>query len=204
MGAFETQSTSIVLNAPSDSDGQSFTLVMYVVGDDQTEYPPVEIDVSAEYPDLNIDENTISWLSGGIDPVFGSMQTVVLTIENDGLVPAEEVVIRADHKTSVNSEFSGINATAVISIPAGGESVAYLDLNFTDLTQGEAWVVFSIESVDGQLSDEKHEKKYNLLSPAVEDASNATQVLMVILIIFLGGLLIMLTRRPGRRPNAPF
>mgnify|MGYP001203388315 FL=1 len=204
MGAFEMQSASIVLNAPSDSEGQSFTLVMYVVGDDQTEYPPVEIDVSAEYPDLNIDEDTISWMSGGIDPVFGSMQTVVLTIENDGLVPAEEVVIRADHKTSVNSEFSGINATAVVSVPAGGESVAYLDLNFTDLTQGEAWIVFSIESVDGQLSDEKHEKKYNLLSPAVEDASNATQVLMVILIIFLGGLLIMLTRRPGRRPNAPF
>ena len=79
-----------------------------------------------------------------------------------------------------------------------------MDLNFTDLTQGEAWVVFSIESVDGQLSEVKHEKKYNLLSPAVEEASNATQVLMVILIIFLGGLLIMLTRRPGRRPNAPF
>ena len=153
---------------------------------------------------MNIDESTISWLSGGIDPVFGSMQTVVLTIENDGLVSAEEVVVRADHKTSVNSEFSGINDTAVITIPAGGESTAYLDLNFTDLTQGEAWIVFSIESVDGESSSEKHEKKYNLLSPAVEDASNATQVLMVILIIFLGGLLIMLTRRPGRRPNAPF
>ena len=204
MGAFETQAASIVLNSPSDSEGQSFTLVMYVVGDDQTEYEPVEIDVSSEYPDLNIDESTISWLSGGIDPVFGSMQTVVLTIENDGLVSAEEVIVRADHKASVNSEFSGINDSAVITIPAGGESTAYLDLNFTDLTQGEAWIVFSIESVDGESSSEKHEKKYNLLSPAVEDASNATQVLMVILIIFLGGLLIMLTRRPGRRPNAPF
>ena len=204
MGAFETQTASIVLNAPSDSEGQSFTLVMYVVGDDQTEYEPVEIDVSEEYPDLNIDESAISWLSGGIDPVFGSMQTVVLTIENDGLVSAEEVIVRADHKTSVNSEFSGINDTAVVTIPAGGESTAYLNLNFTDLKQGEAWVVFSIESVDGQSSSEKHEKKYNLLSPAVEDAGNATQVLMVILIIFLGGLLVMLTRRPGRRPNAPF
>ena len=204
MGAFETQSASVILNAPPDSEGQSFTLVMYVLGDDQTEYPPVEIDVSAEYPELNIDESTISWLSGGIDPVFGSMQTVVLSIENDGLVQAEEVVVRADHKTSVNSEFSGINATSVLTIPAGGESTAYLDLNFTDLTQGEAWIVFSIESVDGEPSTERLEKKYNLLSPAVEDAGNATQVLMVILIIFLGGLLIILTRRPGRRPNAPF
>ena len=204
MGAFETQSASVVLNAPPDSEGQSFTLVMYVLGDDQTEYPPVEIDVSAEYAELNIDESTISWLSGGIDPVFGSMQTVVLSIENDGLVQAEEVVVRADHKTSVNSEFSGINATSVLTIPAGGESTAYLDLNFTDLTQGEAWIVFSIESVDGEPSTERLEKKYNLLSPAVEDAGNATQVLMVILIIFLGGLLIILTRRPGRRPNAPF
>ena len=132
------------------------------------------------------------------------MQTVVLSIENDGLVQAEEVVVRADHKTSVNSEFSGINATSVLTIPAGGESTAYLDLNFTDLTQGEAWIVFSIESVDGEPSTERLEKKYNVLSPAVEDAGNATQVLMVILIIFLGGLLIILTRRPGRRPNAPF
>jgi hypothetical protein len=164
----------------------------------------VEIDVSAEYPDLNIEESTISWLSGGIDPVFGSMQTVVLTVENDGLVSAEEVIVRADHKTSATTEFTGINDTAVITIPAGGESTAYLDLNFTNLTQGEAWIVFSIESVDGESSSEKHEKKYNLLSPAVEDASNATQVLMVVLIIFLGGLLIMLTRRPGRKPNAPF
>ena len=204
MGAFETQTASIVLNAPSDSEGQSFTLVMYVVGDDQTEYEPVEIEISAEYPDLKIEESTISWLSGGIDPVFGSKQTVVLTIENDGLVSAEEVVVRADHKPSVNSEFSGINDTVVITVPAGGETTAYLDLNFTDLTQGEAWIVFSIESVDGEPSSERHEKKYNLLSPAVEDAGNATQVLMVILIIFLGGLLIMLTRRPGRRPNAPF
>ena len=129
---------------------------------------------------------------------------MVLTIENDGLVSAEEVVVRADHKPSVNSEFSGINDTVVITVPAGGETTAYLDLNFTDLTQGEAWIVFSIESVDGEPSSERHEKKYNLLSPAVEDAGNATQVLMVILIIFLGGLLIMLTRRPGRRPNAPF
>ncbi len=204
MGAFETQAASIVLNAPSDSEGQSFRLMMYVVGDDQTEYEPVEIDVSAEYPDLNIEESTISWLSGGIDPVFGSMQTVVLTVENDGLVSAEEVIVRADHKTSATTEFTGINDTAVITIPAGGESTAYLDLNFTNLTQGEAWIVFSIESVDGESSSEKHEKKYNLLSPAVEDASNATQVLMVVLIIFLGGLLIMLTRRPGRKPNAPF
>ena len=125
MGAFETQSASVILNAPPDSEGQSFTLVMYVLGDDQTEYPPVEIYVSAEYPELNIDESTISWLSGGIDPVFGSMQTVVLSIENDGLVQAEEVVVRADHKTSVNSEFSGINATSVLTIPAGGESTTY-------------------------------------------------------------------------------
>ena len=57
---------------------------MYVIGDDQTEYEPVVIDVSAQYAVLSIN-GTISWLSGGKDPVYGSVQTVVLTIENQDL-----------------------------------------------------------------------------------------------------------------------
>ena len=80
-----------------------------------------------------------------------------------------------------------------------------MDLNFTTLTQGDAWIVFSIESVDGkESSEEPYTKKYNLQSPSVEEAGDATQVLMIVLIIILGGLLIVLTRRPGRKPKAPF
>ena len=65
--------------------------------------------------------------------------------------------------------------------------------------------MFSIESVDGKESDvELRPDKFNLQSPSVEEAGDATQVLMIVLIIILGGLLIVLTRRPGRKPNAPF
>ncbi len=194
----------MVLNAPSDASDDQFTLVMYVIGSDQTEYDPKEITVSAQFPDISIDEESVSWLSGGVDPVFGSVQTVVLSIENDGLVDADQVLVRADHKPSVNSPFTGINATTVVSVSAGGESTAYLDLNFTTLQQGEAWIVFSIESIDGKPSSEDLTKKFNLLSPSVEEAGGATQVLMIVLVIFLLGLLVVLTRRPGKKPNAPF
>ena len=204
IGAFESQSVSVVLNAPSDASDDQFTLVMYVIGSDQTEYDPKEITVSAQFPDISIDEESVSWLSGGVDPVFGSVQTVVLSIENDGLVDADQVLVRADHKPSVNSPFTGINATTVVSVSAGGESTAYLDLNFTTLQQGEAWIVFSIESIDGEPSSEDLTKKFNLLSPSVEEAGGATQVLMIVLVIFLLGLLVVLTRRPGKKPNAPF
>jgi len=64
--------------------------------------------------------------------------------------------------------------------------------------------------VDGKEPSEEQDwpasytKKYNLQSPSVEEAGDATQVLMIVLIIILGGLLVVLTRRPGRKPNAPF
>ncbi len=190
------------MNATDDP----YSLTMYVIGDDQTEYEPVVIDVSAQYAVLSINEDSISWLSGGKDPVYGSVQTVVLTIENQGLVGAEEVIVKAEHQTSATSSPSGINASAAISVPAGMEGTAYLDLNFSTLSQGEAWIVFSVESVDGKEPSEpiEYPKKYNLQSPSVEEAGDATQVLMIVLIIILGGLLIVLTRRPGRKPNAPF
>ena len=118
---------------------------------------------------------------------------------------AEEVIVKAEHQTSATSSPSGINASDVLSIPAGMEGTAYLDLNFSTLSQGDAWIVFSIESVDGKESDvELPPDKFNLQSPSVEEAGDATQVLMIVLIIILGGLLIVLTRRPGRKPNAPF
>ena len=205
IGAFESQAFSVILGAPENATVDPYKLTMYVIGDDQTEYEPVEIDVSAQYAILSIDRDSVSWLGGGKDPVYGSVQTVVLTIENQGLVGAEEVIVRADHQTSALSDPSGINASAVLSVPAGMEGTAYLDLNFTTLTQGDAWIVFSIESVDGkESSEEPYTKKYNLQSPSVEEAGDATQVLMIVLIIILGGLLIVLTRRPGRKPKAPF
>ena len=205
IGAFESQAFSVILGAPENATVDPYKLTMYVIGNDQTEYDPVEIDVSAQYAILSIDRDSVSWLGGGKDPVYGSVQTVVLTIENQGLVGAEEVIVRADHQTSALSDPSGINASAVLSVPAGMEGTAYLDLNFTTLTQGDAWIVFSIESVDGkESSEEPYTKKYNLQSPSVEEAGDATQVLMIVLIIILGGLLIVLTRRPGRKPKAPF
>ena len=205
LGAFESQAFSIILGAPENATDDPYSLTMYVIGDDQTEYEPVVIDVSAQYAVLSINEDSISWLSGGKDPVYGSVQTVVLTIENQGLVGAEEVIVKAEHQTSATSSPSGINASDVLSIPAGMEGTAYLDLNFSTLSQGDAWIVFSIESVDGKESEvELDPNKYNLQSPSVEEAGDATQVLMIVLIIILGGLLIVLTRRPGRKPNAPF
>jgi uncharacterized membrane protein len=205
VGAFESQAFSIILGAPENATDDPYSLTMYVIGDDQTEYEPVVIDVSAQYAVLSINEDSISWLSGGKDPVYGSVQTVVLTIENQGLVGAEEVIVKAEHQTSATSSPSGINASDVLSIPAGMEGTAYLDLNFSTLSQGDAWIVFSIESVDGKESDvELPPDKFNLQSPSVEEAGDATQVLMIVLIIILGGLLIVLTRRPGRKPNAPF
>ena len=205
VGAFESQAFSVIIGAPENATDEPYTLTMFVIGDDQTEYEPVAIDVSAQYAVLSIDRDSVSWLGGGKDPVYGSIQTVVLTIENQGLVGAEEVIVKAEHQTSALSEPSGINATAILTVPAGTESTAYLDLNFSTLSQGDAWIVFSIESVDGkESSEEPYTKKYNLQSPSVEEAGDATQVLMIVLIIILGGLLIVLTRRPGRKPNAPF
>ena len=61
--------------------------------------------------------------------------------------------MKAEHQTSATSSPSGINASDVLSIPAGMEGTAYLDLNFSTLSQGDAWIVFSIESVDGKESD---------------------------------------------------
>ena len=205
VGAFESQAVSVVLSAPEAATDEPFSLTMYVIGGDQTEYQPVVLKVSAQFAVISIDRDSVSWLGGGKDPVYGSTQTVVLTVENNGLVEAGEVVVRADHKTSAQAELSGINASTVLSIPAGGQDTAFLDLNFSSLTQGDAWIVFSIESVDGkESSEDPYTKKYNLQSPSVDEAGNATQVLMVVLIVILGGLLILLTRRPGRKPNAPF
>ena len=205
VGAFESQAVSVVLSAPEAATDEPFSLTMYVIGGDQTEYQPVVLRVSAQFAVISIDRDSVSWLGGGKDPVYGSTQTVVLTVENNGLVEAGEVVVRADHKTSAQAELSGINASTVLSIPAGGQDTAFLDLNFSSLTQGDAWIVFSIESVDGkESSEDPYTKKYNLQSPSVDEAGNATQVLMVVLIVILGGLLILLTRRPGRKPNAPF
>ena len=205
VGAFESQAVSVVLSAPEAATDEPFSLTMYVIGGDQTEYQPVVLEVSAQFAVISIDRDSVSWLGGGKDPVYGSTQTVVLTVENNGLVEAGEVAVRADHKTSAQAELSGINASTVLSIPAGGQDTAFLDLNFSSLTQGDAWIVFSIESVDGkESSEDPYTKKYNLQSPSVDEAGNATQVLMVVLIVILGGLLILLTRRPGRKPNAPF
>ena len=39
--------------------------------------------------------------------------------------------MKAEHQTSATSSPSGINASDVLSIPAGMEGTAYLDLNFT-------------------------------------------------------------------------
>ena len=66
---------------------------MYVIGGDQTEYQPVVLEVSAQFAVISIDRDSVSWLGGGKDPVYGSTQTVVLTVENNGLVEAGEVVV---------------------------------------------------------------------------------------------------------------
>ena len=196
VGAFVDTTHTIKVIAPENATGtEDFIITISVTDKNNGTYPPLVIRVKTSLPVLEIS----NVYSNG-DPLFGTIHTFTVVVENTGLVDAEEGKLVG---TVRGKNVSSSVTQAVLS----GDSVTYLiDINLTDFDgPSQEWFDFEI-STEGQEFGEEPEtvsKRYSLKAQAVDD-STPTTVIGIILAIILVFVVWYFTRSGSRRPGAPF
>ncbi len=196
VGAFVDTTHTIKVIAPENATGsEDFIITISVTDKNNGTYPPLVIRVKTSLPVLEIS----NVYSNG-DPLFGTIHTFTVVVENTGLVDAEKVkLVGAVRGKNVSS--------SVTQDVLSGDSVTYLiDINLTDFDgPSQEWFDFEI-STEGQEFGEEPEtvsKRYSLKAQAVDD-STPTTVIGIILAIILVFVVWYFTRSGSRRPGAPF
>ena len=183
--------------APDNASGsEEFTITVVFRDKNNDSYTPIAINIKTSLPALEITE-----VFSDNDPLFGTMHTFTVQVENSGLVDAENVVIVAGVRGVVES-----NGSTTQNIGAGEIVNFIITVNLTKFdTPDQVWIDFEILT-DGQELAEPPEifpKRYTLKAQAVDD-STATNVIGVILLSILIFVLWYFTRSGPRRPGAPF
>ena len=196
IGAFTDTTHTIKIISPENATGnEDFIITISVTDKNNGTYPPIVIRVKTSLPVLEI-----SVVDAVNDPLFGTIHTFTVEVENSGLVDAEKVkLIGTVRGTNVSS--------SVTQDVLSGDTVRYLiDINLTDFDgPSQEWFDFEIET-EGQEFGEEPEtvsKRYSLKAPGVDD-STATTVIGVVLALILLFVLWYFTRSGTRRPGAPF
>ena len=196
IGAFTDTTHTIKIISPENATGnEDFIITISVTDKNNGTYPPIVIRVKTSLPVLEI-----SVVDAVNDPLFGTIHTFTVEVENSGLVDAEKVkLIGTVRGTNVSS--------SVTQDVLSGDTVRYLiDINLTDFDgPSQEWFDFEIET-EGQEFGEEPEtvsKRYSLKAPGVDD-STATTVIGVGLALILLFVLWYFTRSGTRRPGAPF
>ena len=197
IAAFTDSTHTMNVIAPDNASGsEDFTITVVFRDKNNDSYTPIAINIRTSLPTLEITE-----VFSDSDPLFGTMHTFTVQVENSGLVDAENVVVVAGVRGVVES-----NGSATKDIRAG-ESVNFIiTVNLTKFdTPDQVWIDFEILT-DGQELAEPPEifpKRFTLKAQAVDD-STATNVIGVILLSILIFVLWYFTRSGSRRPGAPF
>ena len=196
VGAFVDTTHTIKVIAPENATGtEDFIITISVTDKNNGTYPPLVIRVKTSLPVLEIS----NVYSNG-DPLFGTIHTFTLVVENTGLVDAEKVKL-------VGTVRGKNVSSSVTQDVLSGDSVTYLiDINLTDFEgPSQEWFDFEI-STEGQEFGEEPEivsKRYSLKAQAVDD-STPTTVIGIILALILVFVVWYFTRSGSRRPGAPF
>ena len=196
VGAFVDTTHTIKVIAPENATGsEDFIITISVTDKNNGTYPPLVIRVKTSLPVLEIS----NVYSNG-DPLFGTIHTFTVVVENTGLVDAEKVKL-------VGTVRGKNVSSSVTQDVLSGDSVTYLiDINLTDFDgPSQEWFDFEI-STEGQEFGEEPEtvsKRYSLKAQAVDD-STPTTVIGIILAIILVFVVWYFTRSGSRRPGAPF
>ena len=196
IGAFTDTTHTIKIISPENATGnEDFIITISVTDKNNGTYSPIVIRVKTSLPVLEI-----SVIDAVDDPLFGTIHTFTVEVENSGLVDAEKVkLIGTVRGTNVSS--------SVTQDVLSGDTVRYLiDIDLTDFDgPSQEWFDFEIET-EGQEFGEEPEtvsKRYSLKAPGVDD-STATTVIGVVLALILLFVLWYFTRSGSRRPGAPF
>jgi len=196
IGAFTDTTHTIKIISPENATGnEDFIITISVTDKNNGTYSPIVIRVKTSLPVLEI-----SVIDAVDDPLFGTIHTFTVEVENSGLVDAEKVkLIGTVRGTNVSS--------SVTQDVLSGDTVRYLiDIDLTDFDgPSQEWFDFEIET-EGQEFGEEPEtvsKRYSLKAPGVDD-STATAVIGVVLALILLFVLWYFTRSGSRRPGAPF
>ena len=196
VGAFVDTTHTIKVIAPENATGtEDFIITISVTDKNNGTYSPLVIRVKTSLPVLEIS----NVYSNG-DPLFGTIHTFTVVVENTGLVDAEKVKL-------VGTVRGKNVSSSVTQDVLSGDSVTYLiDINLTDFDgPSQEWFDFEI-STEGQEFGEEPEtvsKRYSLKAQAVDD-STPTTVIGIILALILVFVVWYFTRSGSRRPGAPF
>lgn len=196
LGAFVDSTHTIKVIAPENATGtEDFIITMSVTDKNNGTYAPLVIRVKTSLPVLEIS----NVYSNG-DPLFGTIHTFTVVVENTGLVDAKDVKLVGTVR--------GKNVTSSVTQDVlSGDSVTYLiDVNLTDFDgPSQEWFDFEIVTEGQEFSEEPEivSKRYSLKAPAVDD-STATTVIGVVLALILVFVVWYFTRSGSRRPGAPF
>ena len=196
IGAFTDTTHTIKIISPENATGnEDFIITISVTDKNNGTYSPIVIRVKTALPVLEI-----SVVDSVNDPLFGTIHTFTVEVENTGLVDAEKVkLIGTVRGKNVSS--------SVTKDVLSGDTVRYLiDINLTDFDgPSQEWFDFEIETEGQEFGEEpeKVSKRYSLKAPGVDD-STATTVIGVVLALILLFVLWYFTRSGSRRPGAPF
>lgn len=133
------------------------------------------------------------------EPVFDTIHTFTVVVENTGLVDAQMVTLN----TTIRG--TDVHSNATHDVPAGEEVTFIIDVDLRGLGPSQQWFDFEI-SPEGQEFIEQPEevnKRYTLKAPPVEDTTPTT-VIGLVLIVLLSLVLWYFTKSGSRRPGAPF
>ncbi len=196
LGAFVESTHTIKVIAPENATGtEDFIITMSVTDKNNGTYAPLVIRVKTSLPVLEIS----NVYSNG-DPLFGTIHTFTVVVENTGLVDAENV------KLVGTVRGANLTSSATQDVLAGDSATYLIDVNLTNFDgPSTEWFDFEIIT-EGQEFTEAPEivsKRYSMKAPAVDDTT-ATTVIGVVLALILVFVVWYFTRSGSRRPGAPF
>ena len=180
-----------------------------------------QVSLVMDAPSLSIVGETISLLGGG-NARYGFSETYVVNLSNSGNVDANGVTLLAklckeiqDDNDDGNCDvLEGVNSSSVSDVPSMGQSAFYINMDFTQYDGAKIFYIqFEIDGVEksGKLKSCNSEQEEGMSFCVMEaqlgassDENSLMEYMWFVFAAMLVGLLLYLTRRPGRRPSAPF
>ena len=215
IGGFVSSTHSITVVSPdaADESGAEFSIYVTVTDKVGNSYETIVINVQSSEPILRI--IGVQALGGG-EPEAGGQVTYIATIENEGLVEANQVQLNATLCEDANcANPTSVSTVTTMDISEKSSKQFSFLFDLSDITVGPYYLVLEINA-SGFNENNIDDDSWNLVddvetgvmnidvrSPAAGDDENTDIIapLLVILLIIIG---LYLTKGRSRRPGAPF
>ncbi len=212
---FSEGQTSVTVTPPINMSEEPYKLSLSVTDTADNSYGPFDVIIQKSSPIISLSSSSkIQLLSGDSGPIAGEIATYLVKVENNGLIDAESVELNVILcKDIYCNERINVNGSDIRNVPANGEAIFYVEMNFKNIDVGKYFV--QIYFTDIPRIDSSDLMSCVDLTPGQTECTMEAQtlapgtdtdqpILGYAIGIFLLIIILYIISRSTRRPGAPF